>query len=145
MLISYSMINYNFAPVHAEATKRHHFVMKWIVFWCEFYWCTSHISITYFWESIPPKGWGKFQVSPKGFTQVLGTLVNLSRQVQDVESAAREHYKIYMHCSIQSTDAQSFKTNYCNSYNNHFQQRTVQKMKWVRYLAWRIHTQWIDL
>lgn len=132
LLISDSMINYNFAPVHAEATKKATFCNEIKSFWCEFLMrqcCTSHTSMTYFWESIPSKGWGKFQVSPKWFTQVLGTLVNLSRQVQDVESAASEHYKIYMHCSIQSTDAQSFKTNYCNSYNNHFQQRTVQKMK----------------
>lgn len=28
LLISDSMINYNFAPVHAEATKRQHFMMK---------------------------------------------------------------------------------------------------------------------
>lgn len=111
LLISDSMINYNFAPVHAEATKKATFCDEIKSFWCEFLFrqcCTSHTSITYFWESIPPKGWGKFQVSPKWFTQVLSTLVNLSRQVQDVESAAREHYKIYMHCSIQSTDSTIF-------------------------------------
>lgn len=63
---------------------------------------------THFRESIPPEGWGEFQFPPKGFTKVLGTLVNLSGQVQDVESAAREHYKIYKYSTILCTDRKSY-------------------------------------
>lgn len=63
---------------------------------------------THFRESIPPEGWGEYQFPPKGFTKVLGTLVNLSGQVQDVESAAREHYKIYKYSTILCTDRKSY-------------------------------------